>query len=319
MTKIFKGLIRGTTAGAAGTTALNVVSGADAAVRGRPASSAPQELVARLADEAGVEVPGTRGRRRNRIEALGPLAGTATGLVVGAVAGGLRGAGVRLPTTVGGPLLGAAAMLATDLPLATTGVSDPKKWTRADWTADALPHLAYGITTHQTLVALSADRDGAARESPASAATLARACALGAATGARSTAGLTALAWMSRRGDVGVAGKLATGPGRGITTVLAVSELALDKQPTTPPRTAAQGMVPRIVSGASAAGGLATREGEEPGPAALIGAGAAVVAAGAGIRLRAAASRRFGSDLPGAVAEDLLTAALGWWGGRRSH
>jgi uncharacterized membrane protein len=296
MTKMLKGLIRGATAGAAGTTALNVVSGADAAVRGRPASSAPQELVARLAEGAGVEVPGSRGRRRNRIEALGPLAGAATGLVVGAV-----------------------AMLATDLPLATTGVSDPKKWTRAEWTADVLPHLAYGITTHQTLVALSADHDDTVHASPARPATLLRASALGAASGARSTAGLTALAWMSRRGDAGVAGKLATGPGRGVVTVLAVGESAVDKWPSTPPRTAVQGVVPRIVSGASAAGGLATREGEEPGPAALIGAGAAVAAAWAGIRLRAAASRRFGSDLPGAFAEDLLAAALGLWGARRNR
>jgi hypothetical protein len=36
-----------------------------------------------------------------------------------------------------------------------------------------------------------------------------------------------------------------------------------------------------------------------------------------GVHLRAAAQRRFGSDRPGAVAEDAIAAALGWLGARR--
>jgi uncharacterized membrane protein len=36
-----------------------------------------------------------------------------------------------------------------------------------------------------------------------------------------------------------------------------------------------------------------------------------------GVQARAAAARRLGSDLPGAVTEDVLAATLGWWATRR--
>ncbi|MCP9968874.1 hypothetical protein LUX57_29935 [Actinomadura madurae] len=45
-------LTRGLAAGAAGTTALNLVTYLDMAVRGRPASSTPEQSVERLADVA---------------------------------------------------------------------------------------------------------------------------------------------------------------------------------------------------------------------------------------------------------------------------
>src|ERR1700689_3576565 len=125
MTTIGNGIIRGVTAGAAGTTALNTASGLDALLRGRPPSDAPEQLVSTVADRAGVQVPGDRTTRKHRVAAAGPLSGTAAGLTVGAVAGVLRAAGLRLPTALGGPLLGAAAMLAADAPLALAGVSDP--------------------------------------------------------------------------------------------------------------------------------------------------------------------------------------------------
>jgi hypothetical protein len=87
--------------GAAGTTALNVASGIDAVIRGRPASEAPQQVVAALADRTGVSVPGGTRERGNRLAALGPLAGTATGVLLGAGAGVLRAAGLWLPAPRG--------------------------------------------------------------------------------------------------------------------------------------------------------------------------------------------------------------------------
>ncbi len=48
----------GMAAGAAGTTALNVVTYADMAWRERPSSSAPGELVERAAERAGTSIPG---------------------------------------------------------------------------------------------------------------------------------------------------------------------------------------------------------------------------------------------------------------------
>jgi hypothetical protein len=44
-------------------------------------------------------------------------------------------------------LVGAAAMAATDGSMAALGVSDPRKWTTADWLSDVVPHLAYGAVT----------------------------------------------------------------------------------------------------------------------------------------------------------------------------
>ena len=122
---VWRGLLHGAAAGAAGSTALNAVTYLDMVVRGRPASDAPEEVVRRLAGTAGIDLGGSRRERQNRSAGLGPLAGIATGVGVGALAGVLRSAGVRLPTAVGGPLLGAAAMLASDVPLAALGVSDP--------------------------------------------------------------------------------------------------------------------------------------------------------------------------------------------------
>ncbi|MEA5360972.1 hypothetical protein VA596_15600 [Amycolatopsis sp., V23-08] len=315
MSMLIKGLARGVTAGAAGTTALNAASGLDAFVRARPASDAPQRLVAELAGDADVSVPGNRKQRRRRVEALGPLSGTATGLALGALAGGLRAAGLRLPTVVGGPLLAVVAMLATDGPLALTGVSDPREWTGADWAADVLPHLAYGVTTHRTLVALTPGE-----ERPARLTTLARAAALGAASGARSSAGVTALALTSCRDDPGaVAKRLGSSAGKVASGVLALGEAVADKHPATPERTAPQGTAPRVLLGATAAGGVAVREGDDPDLPALIGALAAIGATLAGLRLRTAAHHRFGTDLPGALAEDVVAAVLGWLGARRSR
>ncbi|WP_218606103.1 hypothetical protein, partial [Pseudonocardia abyssalis] len=156
-TSPWSGLLRGAAAGAAGTAALNAVTTLDVAVRDRPASDAPEQVVAALADRAGVDVPD------GRLAALAPLAGTATGVGVGAAAGALRAAGVRLPTVVGGPLLGIAAMLASDGPIAALGISDPRRWTAQDWVTDAVPHLVYGVTTHATLVAALPDAGPAPR------------------------------------------------------------------------------------------------------------------------------------------------------------
>jgi hypothetical protein len=72
-------IARGLIAGEAGTTALNIVTWLDVAVRARPASSAPGQTVQRLADVAGVTlVEGMRAEQRTA--GLGPPLGYATGL-----------------------------------------------------------------------------------------------------------------------------------------------------------------------------------------------------------------------------------------------
>ena len=147
-------LRRGLIAGAAGTTALGVVSYLDMALRGRPASTTPARSVDVLAQRLGVQVPGSGQELDNRREALGAVLGTVSGLAVGALAGKARAGGVRLSRPLGALATGAAAMAASDVPLAALGISDPRTWTGSDWLADALPHLAYGAATYFTLRAL---------------------------------------------------------------------------------------------------------------------------------------------------------------------
>jgi hypothetical protein len=128
----------GAAAGAAGTAALNAVTYVDMAWRGRPASDVPERSVELLAKRARVEIPGQGQQRDNRVGALGALSGIATGVAIGVVGGALR-----LP----GVLLGAAAMAATDVPMAAMGITDPRQWSLADWASDVVPHLAYGLVT----------------------------------------------------------------------------------------------------------------------------------------------------------------------------
>lgn len=140
-------LLRGLLAGAAGTTALNAVTYLDMAVRGRPASETPQQMVETVAHDIGVDVPGEGETRSNRLNGLGPLAGTAAGLGVGVVGALLHLGGRFVPAPLAAVLLGAAAMAASDVPLQQAGVSDPRQWSAQEWAADIVPHLAYGAVT----------------------------------------------------------------------------------------------------------------------------------------------------------------------------
>ncbi|MEU7866384.1 hypothetical protein [Dactylosporangium sp. NPDC049140] len=159
------GLLRGALAGAAGTTALNAAGYLDMAVRGRPASSAPQDLVERAAEDAGVHVPGDERTRANRLQGLGPLVGTGVGIAVGALAGLLHHAlarrGRELRPAVEVALIGGVAMALADVPLKALGISDPRTWSAKDWASDVVPHLMYGTVTRAAL-----GRPGTARRRP---------------------------------------------------------------------------------------------------------------------------------------------------------
>ena len=149
--------------------------------------------------------------------------------------------------------------------------------------------------------------------------TILRAAALGAATGSRSTAGVTAIALTSDPDDSGVlASKLGTTAGKVVTTTAAAAELAVDKMPATPSRLTASGLVPRLALGATSTAAMAQREKADrvlPGLVGLVGLAASAFV---WTRVRAVAARRFGSDLPAAFAEDAVAALLSWLGTRRA-
>lgn len=153
---MFRSLVRGALAGAAGTTALNAVTYLDMSLRARPSSSLPEQAVEKVSEQAGHPVPGEGAQRENRLQGLGSLSGIATGIGIGTAAGLLGPLISRLPGLVGGALLGGAAMAATDAPMARMGLTDPKQWSAADWASDALPHLAYGVVTQAALRRLRA-------------------------------------------------------------------------------------------------------------------------------------------------------------------
>ncbi|MGZ0204581.1 hypothetical protein ACNFR7_30900 [Streptomyces sp. RM1] len=144
---MFRSIARGCAAGAAGTTALDAATYLDMALRGRPTSSAPEDVVEKVTRKAGHPVPETEGRD-NRLSGMGALAGIAVGVGTGVAVSLLHRLGVRPPVWLGGPATGALAMALADAPMAGLGVSDPRGWSATDWTADALPHLAYGLVTY---------------------------------------------------------------------------------------------------------------------------------------------------------------------------
>jgi hypothetical protein len=148
---LVRGLLRGAAAGAAGTTVLNAVTYLDMAIRGRGASSTPQDTVTRLAELAGVTVPGEGPERDNRVEGLAALSGILAGVGMGAVLGGARAAGLRRGLLTGTASASLLALVGTNGPMTVLGITDPRSWSRVDWVADVVPHVAYGAVTAAVL------------------------------------------------------------------------------------------------------------------------------------------------------------------------
>ncbi len=116
-------------------------------VRGRPASSTPEQTVEALTDRAHVTVPGDGDVRQNRVAGLGPLTGIAAGLGVGVLLGLARAVGRRPGTATAT----AAALLVGNAPMTLLGVTDPRTWPVSSWVADVVPHVAYGAVTAAVL------------------------------------------------------------------------------------------------------------------------------------------------------------------------
>jgi hypothetical protein len=136
---------RGALAGAVGTVVLNTTAYLDMLVRGRPASELPDEAAAWLVAPVGIHLGGDAPAARSRRQALGALLGTAAGVGVGIAYGLARPAGPSSRTLAEGAAVGAVAMVATNLPMTASGLTDPRTWGWVGWLADVVPHLAYGL------------------------------------------------------------------------------------------------------------------------------------------------------------------------------
>lgn len=142
----------GAIAGAVGTTALDITTYLDMALRGRSPSNTPAEVVRRIADKAGIDPlnkPDEEAgdQSKNRRSALGALSGYLIGLTIGAGYGAGRPLFNRLPIGAKSIMLGGAAMAASAVPATTLGATDPKEWGTTGWLADIVPHLIYGVIT----------------------------------------------------------------------------------------------------------------------------------------------------------------------------
>lgn len=304
---------RGLAAGAAGVTALNAVTYLDMALRGRSASEAPEQTVDALTGALGADIPGRGQTRSNRRTALGALSGIGTGLAVGVAQSAARAGGFRLPGPIGAVVAGAAAMAASDVPMATLGISDPRSWTPSAWLSDAIPHLAYGAATcavvHAQPTAPEQAHDLQAQRPPV--ALLARSAALGLASGGRSSLGLAGPT-------------LTAGPARAASAAAALmvgGELIADKLPATPSRLVPPALSLRMLSGAGGATALAHREQAVPTLAAAVGAAGAAAGSWSGAAWRGWAANRM-PDWQAALIEDtvaVLLAAVACVPGSASH
>jgi hypothetical protein len=152
MMSVLRAVLIGTTSGAAATVALNIVTYADMALRGRPASEMPAKLVKNLAASAGIEpLAADDETAANRRAGIGALLGYANGIGAGLVYGALRPAlPRRFPLLVLAVTAGAAVMAMSDVPATKAHATDPSAWGLSGWIADIIPHAVFGLTLAAT-------------------------------------------------------------------------------------------------------------------------------------------------------------------------
>ncbi|MFE9607173.1 hypothetical protein [Streptomyces sp. NPDC006012] len=146
-----RSILLGAAAGAAGTTALDIVGYADMAYRGRAASDTPEITVRKFAARWHIRIPGEGEALANRVSGLAPLTGYAAGLGMGALLGFAGAAGWNPPTPCKYLAATVGALVGTNGPMTVLGVTDPRTWGMAGWISDIVPHLAYALVTVSVL------------------------------------------------------------------------------------------------------------------------------------------------------------------------
>jgi hypothetical protein len=146
---IVRDALRGATAGAAGTVALDITTYLDMAIRGRSSSGVPATVAGSLTETAGIDLApdGNSEAAENRKSGIGALMGYVVGLGVGATYGVIRPRLSGSSVPLAGAVLELAAMAGSDVPATVTGATDPRGWGTSGSLSDVVPHLAYGLVT----------------------------------------------------------------------------------------------------------------------------------------------------------------------------
>lgn len=168
---MWRNVLAGIVAGAAGTTALNALSFMDMAVRARPASTTPADTVHKTEQLLGLRLSEEHHNSTgadNRRSALGALLGIASGLSVGGLYGLVAPRVDRAPVILLGVGAGVVANVGTTGPMVALGITDPRTWSAGSWLADLVPHLAYGLATAAAWDLMRPGRPGTRRLRPAS-------------------------------------------------------------------------------------------------------------------------------------------------------
>lgn len=119
------------------------------------------------------------------------------------------------------------------------------------------------------------------------------------------------LGWLKLEPPLSLIGSL---PAVIILTLLAAGELVADKLPSTPKRTAALGLIARMVTGGIAGACVAVGGGQGALPGAALGVVGGVVGAFVGYQVRSRVVKGLGvRDLYVALAEDLVAIAGCLW------
>ena len=132
----------GLAAGMAGTAVLNATTYADMAVRNRPPSHLPDEVVQEFANMAGI------GRLdEHRREGLGMLMGYADGFSTGVLFGILRPHMRAVPWYAMAAGMTIFTMALSEGTATALGKTNPATWGASKWIAGLIPRFLYGCAT----------------------------------------------------------------------------------------------------------------------------------------------------------------------------
>lgn len=139
---------------------------------------------------------------------------------------------------------------------------------------------------------------------------------VGVVAGLRSMTAPAVIAWAAHLGWINLSGShvafMSSPWAVGILTLAAIGEFVADLLPNTPPRTAAAGLVARIVTGSLSGACVGVAGSASPWAAALLGAVGALAGAFGGYQVRVSLVRALRiPDFAIAIPEDLVAIGLG--------